>query len=719
MPRPFDTISIEQVARFPRPGTVVPGALRFTPDSKALTYLFSSEASLVRSLWRRDLATGRTTVLAGPPPATSTEGALLREEELRRERMRQRELGVTSYEFAKESEQPVILIPAGGKLHVIRGDSAPSEFPGVEGAVDPRLNRDGTAVAYVREGDLYTVTLDGGEPRRLTHDAEDGLTNGLADFIHQEELDQDRGFWWSHDGRHIAFVRADARHIPSYPIVHQGKEKWDAEHHRYPFAGDPNAKLQLGVVSLDDGGARWMDLGPGSRALGGDDDIYLPRAWWTPDGRLMAEVLSRDQGRLQLVTFDVDSGACRVLVDERREPWINLNHDTRFLESGEILRASEATGFNHLYLHDAEGREIRQLTSGDWAVTGVVSVDEERRLVYFGGTRESVLERHLYRVSLDGGDIERLTDEPGSHGAAVSQDGEWYVDFLSTVDHAPTWTLRRTDGSSPTAIFDNEGNTADELGLAPPEFVHLSAADGTPLYGAIYRPPAFDASKKYPLVVSVYGGPHAQSVIDGWGLTVDLRAQWLARQGYLVFKLDNRGSANRGLAFEAHLDRCFGTVEVEDQAAGVRYLAKNDAADIDRVGVYGWSYGGYMTLLMMMKEPDLFRVGVAGAPVVDFADYDTGYTERYMRTPDENREGYTEGSVLTHVPKLRGKLMVVHGMVDENVHFRNTARLLVALAEEQKPYDLLLFPEERHMPRGAKGLEYQERGVLEYFTEHL
>ncbi len=712
MPKPFDTITIEQVARFPRPGTVVPGALRFTPDSKALTYLFSAEGSLVRSLWRYDLATGERTVLAGPPAATSKEASLSREEELRRERARQRELGVTSYEFAKESAEPVILIPAGGKLSIIRGDSQPREVPGVEGAVDPHLNRTGTAVAYVRDGDLYTVSLDGGEPRRLTHDAEDGLTNGLADFIHQEELDQSRGFWWSDDGRSIAFVRVDARHIPDYPIVHQGKEKWDAEHHRYPFAGDPNARLQLGVVSLDDGMVRWMDLGQ-------EDDIYLPRTWWTRDGRLMAEILSRDQKRLQLVTFDLDSGAGRVLIDERQDPWINLNHDTRFLKSGEILRASEATGFNHLYLHDREGREIRQLTDGDWVVTGVVAVDEERRQVYFGGTRESVLERHVYRVSLDDGEIQRLTEEPGWHGATVSEDGQWYVDMLSTLAHAPMVTLRRTDGSWSTVLFANEGNSAAELGLHPPEFVHMSADDGTPLFGVIYRPPDFDASKKYPLIVSVYGGPHAQRVADEWSNTVDLRAQWLARQGYLVFKLDNRGSANRGLAFEAHLARRFGTVEVEDQAAGVRYLAKNDAADIERVGVYGWSYGGYMTLLTMMKEPEIFRVGVAGAPVVDFADYDTGYTERYMGTPDENREGYTEGSVLTHVKNLRGKLMIVHGMVDENVHFRNTARLLVALAEEQKRYDLLLFPEERHMPRDAKGLEYQERRVLEYFTEHL
>jgi dipeptidyl-peptidase-4 len=577
-----------------------------------------------------------------------------------------------------EADPPVLLVPPAAAT-VRRGDGELEEVPGVEGAVDPHLNRDGTAVAYARDGDLYAIPLDGSGPRRLTDDAEDGLTNGLADFIHQEELDQSRGFWWSDDGRFLAFVRADARRIPSYPIVHQGTEKWDVEHHRYPFAGDANAKLKLGVVSLDDGAIRWMDLGP--------IDIYLPRTWWTPDGRLVAEILSRDQKRLQLVTFDLGSGACRALIDERREPWINLNNDTRFLKSGEILRASEATGFNHLYLHDREGREIRQLTSGGWVVTRVVSVHEARRLVYFMGTREGVLERHLYRVSLDGGEVERLTVEPGWHDATASQDGEWYVDALSTLRHAPVLTLARTDGSSSSTLFVNDGNGAGELGLDPPEFVQMSADDGTPLFGTIYRPPGFDRSKRYSPIVSVYGGPRAQRgrrvVADGGPAGAVARAAGLPPGSTTVAR--RTGARLRSPPDRRHRGG-------RRPETGVRYLAANDAADIGRVGVYGWSYGGYMTLLCMAKQPALFRVGVAGAPVVAWEDYDTCYTERYMGTPDENRDGYKDGSVLTHVPNIGGKLMLVHGMVDENVHFRNTARLLVGLAEHQKSYDLLLFP---------------------------
>ncbi len=247
----------------------------------------------------------------------------------------------------------------------------------------------------------------------------------------------------------------------------------------------------------------------------------------------------------------------------------------------------------------------------------------------------------------------------------------------------------------------------------------FAAADGSKMYGMVYKPGAMESGKKYPLIVSVYGGPHAQRAVDDWSLTVDLRAQYLAQRGFIVLKVDNRGSANRGLEFEAALADRMGTVEVDDQVAAVREMAKLPWVDASRVGIYGWSYGGYMTCMAMMRAPEVFKVGVSGAPVTDWDGYDTGYTERYMGTPQSNPEGYKDSSVLTHVAKLRGKLLIVHGMVDENVQFRHTARLIVALTEANKDYDLLVFPEERHMPRDAKGLEYQERRVLEYFQREL
>lgn len=712
MTQPYRRLTISGVARFPRPGTNIPGRIAFTPDSQAITYLYSAEGSLVRSLWRYDLATGERTVIAGPPPESQDEGQLSREEELRRERARLRELGVTGYQFARDASPSVLLVPSRGRLQVSAGGAPLQLIDGIEGAIDPQLSRDGTKVAYVRDGELFVADVPGGSPRQLTPGAEDALTNGLADFIHQEELDQPHGFWWSPDGSRLAYIQADARHIPNYPIVHQGKAGVDIEHHRYPFAGEPNALLKLGVVSVHGGDTTWMDLG-------GDTDIYVPRVRWRPDGVLTAEILSRDQKTLRLAAFN-DSGRATLLHHEHQAPWLNLSHDTRFLESGEILWSSERTGFRHLYLLDARGEVRRALTGGEWMVTHVVEVDQPRRLVYFAATKESPLERHLYSVSLDGGEVQRLTEPGGWHSIGFARDGSRFIDVHSSMGAAPRVTIRHAGGTLDTVLYEDPEATAEKLGLRPPEMVECLAADGaTTLFGAVYTPPELEPGSRYPIVVSVYGGPHAQRVIDEWSMTTDLRAQYLAQEGFIVFKLDNRGSANRGLEFEAALANRMGTIEVEDQAAGVRWLAQRAYADAGRVGVYGWSYGGYMTCLCLLREPALFKVGVAGAPVTDWGGYDTGYTERYMGTPQSNPDGYREGSALTHVQNLRGKLLLVHGMIDENVHFRHTGRLIVALTGAQKSYDLLVFPEERHMPRDQAGLEYQESRVIGYFQEHL
>lgn len=707
MTLPFETISITDVAKLPRPGMAVPGGYRFTPDGQGLTYLHSAEGSLVRSLWLYEFATGERRVLAGPPP----ERPLSREEELLRERLRIRELGVTSYQFAREAPQRTILIPGGPKLRVLVGDGEPFEIEGTEGVEAPRISPDGRLVAFVRSGDLYVSPVSRGEQRRLTHDAEDGLTNGLAEFIAQEELDRADGFWWSHDSSRIAFIRADSRHIPRFPIVHQGKDDLDIEYHRYPFAGERNAVLRLAVVDVATADRRWMDLGA-------DDDFYIVDVAWRRDGLLAVQQLSRDQRDLAVLLFDPETGSVVHRFDEHAEPWLNTNHNWRFLRTGELLWASERSGFRHLYVYDPDLQRPRQLTSGEWVVTSVAGIDEARRTVFFQATAESVLERHLYAVSLDGGELRRLTPEPGWHDTLVSDDGSRFVDTVSSLERAPTTALRQLDGSVEAVLFDNDGISAASLGLAPPRLLTVEAADGTTLHGALYEPPA-GAAKPPPVIVSVYGGPHAQRVAHEWSLTVDLRAQYLARQGYAVFKLDNRGSANRGLAFEGALAGRMGTVEIDDQVAGIRQLAARGLIDGSRAGIFGWSYGGYISALALMRAPELFAVAVAGAPVTHWDGYDTCYTERYMGTPSANPEGYREGSVMSHVQGLKGRLLLIHGLIDENVHFRHTARLITALTNAGKPYDLLVFPEERHVPRDAAGLEYQERRLVAYFVDHL
>ncbi len=704
-----EPLTIERVARYPRPGMGGPTRWAFTPDGRGVVCLASEGGGLVRSLRLYDVASGEWRTLAGPAAAHGEPPS--REEELRRERARQRDLGVTDYRFARTAPERTILLPGGEVPRLIAGDTEPVAVRGAEGAITPRLSEDGSRVAFARDGELYAVSARGGEARRLTSGAADGLTNGLADFIAQEEFDQSDGFWWSPDGARIAFLRVDARHVPAFPIVHQGRAAVETEHHRYPFAGAANARVRLGVVAADGGEPVWMDLGPE------EDDQYLPRVRWRRDGLLAGLVLSRDQTRLSLRLFDPGTGAVLRALEERGEPWLNVG-DFRFLDTGELLWSSERSGFRHLHLYDAELAEARTLTAGGWAVTRIVEVDEAGRAAFFMATREGAAERHLYRVGLDGGPVERLTHAPGVHACAVAPDGSAFIDTFSSRERAPATTLRRADGEAIATLYEQpEGEaSAEALGLRPPEPRTLAAADGTPLDAALYRP---DGAPPWPLIVSVYGGPHAQRVLDDWALTVDLRAQYLAQRGYAVLVADNRGAANRGLAFEAHLHRRMGTVEIDDQAAAVERLAAEGIADRARVGVYGWSYGGYLTCMALMRAPELFRAGVAGAPVVDWDGYDTGYTERYMGTPADNPDGYREAAVTTHAANLRGRLLLVHGLVDENVHFRHTARLIEALTAAGKEYGLLLFPEERHMPRDAAGLEYLERRLVAWFDEHL
>ncbi len=707
MTGPLSSLTIEDVARYPRPGTVVPARLGFTPDSKAVTYLFSGEGNLVRSLWRYDIATGERTVLAGPAPARE----FSRDEELRRERMRLREVGVTDYAFATASPEPTLLVPLAGAVYVSRGGGPLTELAGTAGAIDPRLSPDGSRVAFVRDGNLFVVQIATAEARQLTFDAEEGLTNGLAEFIAQEELDRARGFWWSEDSARIAFQQADERHIPAYPIVHQGKDAVDIEYHRYPFAGAANAIVRLATVDVASGAVSWLDLG-------NEQDIYLARAAWRPSGKFTVQLLDRDQVTLRLLEFD--GGEAHLLHEERGEPWLNVSSDTRFLKSGEILWSSEKSGHRHLSLLAADGSLLRDLTSGEWVISHVIGVDEERRLVYFSGTSDGVTRRQISAVSLDGGDLRAITSGPGWHDGVLSPDGRLLIEFASSMRHGPTISLLDIESGRRAPLFANEDATADALGLSVPELAVFAAADGTALHTGVYLPPSREPGRRYPVVVSVYGGPHAQRVADDWSMTIDLRAQYLAQQGYVVLKVDNRGSANRGLAFEGHLHRDMGGVEVEDQVAAVRWLGETyPFADTSRVGVYGWSYGGYMTLMCLAKEPAVFKVGVAGAPVTHWDGYDTGYTERYMSTPRKNPDGYRRSAVMEHIAGLTGKLLIVHGMIDENVHFRHTARLLVALANAGKEYETLLYPEERHMPRDQRGLEDQERKVLNFLTRHL
>jgi dipeptidyl-peptidase 4 len=702
-------LTLERVARFPPPGNRIPTGFRFTHDGRILYYLALDGDADVRMLVREEVASGRREVLAR---AADPGRAPSREEVLRRERLRLQDRGITQFVLAEKADR--VVYAWAGDLYLARPGGEPVRLTQSEASEqDPQLSADGRRLAFVRDGDLYAIDVDTRLERRLTTGAKEGVTNGLAEYIAQEEMDRRSGFWWSPDGSRIAYAQVDETGIPIYPIVHQGADTWDVETHRYPFAGGPNARVRLGIVPSAGGPTTWLDLAPTG------EDVYLARARFGPDGAFYAQVESRDQKSLRLLRFAAAGGPAAQILEERSETWINLSDDFLPLEKGGFVWASERSGWKHLELRAADGSVARTLTSGSWPVDRLEGVDEKRGLVYFTAARETPLEKSLYRVPLAGGEVERITAQAGFHAVVTSPEGSHFVDTFDSARTPPVVTLRESGGRTVRTLEANDDPEIGALGLQPPELVSLRGPDGTLLYGAVFKPPDLSPGRRYPALVRVYGGPTAQTVKDSWELTQDLRAQYLARQGYVVFRLDNRGSPRRGRAFETALYHRLGSVEVEDQIAGARWLASLPYVDGGRIGIYGWSYGGYMAALAVLKAPDIFRAAVVGAPVTDWDGYDTHYTERYMGTPAANAEGYRAASVLPLAATLQNPLLIIHGMSDENVHFRHTARLLNVLNAAHRPYDLLVFPDERHLPRALSDRVYMEERLLRHFDRAL
>lgn len=712
--------SIEETAIVPPPGMKIPTSFSFSRDDAEVTYLLGSGDPPVQQLQALSTSNGATSVRATPPGGGLREENLSPEEELRRQRERSLSVGITRYSRAENSDR--ILVPIGGDIYVQDTAGAPLRrvvsSAGQPPALTPALSPDGSQVAFVREGEVYVVSADGGAARQVTSGArEAGRQSGVAEYIVQEEFGRAEGFWWSPDGQSIAFTEIDESPVPPYRILHLGQDTTGPEAeevHRYPFAGAANAAVRLGVVPAAGGAPMWMDIDLGF-------EVYLPEVFWWRDGTLGAILVNREQTAVYVARFDPATGTRTVLHSETSYYWINLRRDSLAqLAGGGFLWASERSGFRHLYAYSADGQLIRQLTDGEWMVDDIAGVDDERGIVYFTGNREHPTETQLYAVPLAGGEVRRITTAAGTHAVTLDHGFTRFIDVFSALDTPPTVTLRSLeDGRELFALDVPPDPRVAAFHLAPPELVTLTSRDGVTLHGAVYRPPASFGSGPYPTIVHVYGGPGPQMVTNSWGMTSAMLLQYLRVRGFLVFRLDNRGSARRGLVFEGAIRRRMGTVEVEDQVDGVRWLVEQGLADPARVGIFGASYGGYMTLMSLLKAPETFSVGVATAPVTSWDGYDTAYTERYMSTPQANPEGYAQGSVLRYVDRLRGKLLLVHGMIDENVHFRHTARLLNALIAARKDYDTLFLPDERHMVRHLVDRTYLNERTVSYFERNL
>ncbi|MFE0501167.1 S9 family peptidase [Lysobacter soli] len=680
---------------------------KVSPDGKRVTFLRGKDSNKNRlDLWAYDIASGQTAKLVDADDILPGDEVLSDEEKARRERQRIAALsGIVDYQWAPDGRS--LLFPLGGELYLYdlskTGKSAVRKLTHGEGfATDPKLSPRGGFVSFVRNRNLWVIDLASGKSIQLTRDGSDVIGNGVAEFVADEEMNRHTGYWWAPDDSAIAFARIDETPVPVQKRYEVYPDRTEVVEQRYPAAGDRNVLVKLGVIAPKAGAApKWVDLGK-------EQDIYLARVDWRDPQRLTFQRQSRDQHRLELIETDLATGGQRVLQTETSTTWVPLHDDLRFLKDGRILWNSERSGFEHLYVLSEDGSKATALTSGEWPVDGVLAVDEAAGFVYFAAGKDSPMDAQVYRVPLAGGAIERLSRTDGTHAASFAANASVYVDNWSNPTTPPQLELFRNDGTRIAALLKNDladpqHPYAKYAGAHRPiEFGTLKAADGTtPLQYSLIKPAGFDANKRYPVVVMVYGGPASQTVKRAWAPDFN---QYLAQHGYVVFSLDNRGTPRRGAAFGGALYGKQGTVEVADQLKGVEWLKSQPWIDGSRIGVYGWSNGGYMTLMLLAKASNQYACGAAGAPVTDWALYDTHYTERYMGLPKANVAGYQEARVLEHIDGLTSKLLLIHGMADDNVLFTNSTALMSALQKRGQPFELMTYPGAKHGLKGADNL---------------
>ncbi len=580
-----------------------------------------------------------------------------------------------------------------------------------------KFSPDGRYVAFVRDHNIYVSELASGEEWALTEDGSEEIINGTTDWVYEEELSLVDGFRWSPDGKRIAFWRFDQSRIPPFYLIDLMTLYPELTPVRYPKAGTDNSEVRLGVVELASGETTWIDVEPED---GGD--FYIARMDFANSAaEIWFQRLNRHQSRMQLLLADVRTGESRVIMTDSDEAWLDV-HEPIWVEGGKMfVYLSERDGYAQLYLFGRDGSIVSKLTTSDWDVLNVYGVDEQQKVVYFSAAADGPLSRPLYRVGLDGRDLTRISGPTGSHEVSFDPTYRYYVDSYSHAGVPPVQALRRANGRVVRTLADNAAlkEKLDALELVPPEFIKVPVEGGVELNAWLIKPPDFDPARRYPLLMYVYGGPGSQTVTDSWGGDRYLWHQLLAREGHLVASVDNRGTGARGVSFKKMTYLNLGRYEAQDQIAVARYFAALPYVEAGRIGIWGWSYGGYMAALCILKGADVFRAAISGAPVTDWRLYDTIYTERYMRTPEENPDGYAESAPLAYADRLAGRLLLVHGTGDDNVHVQNTLQLVERLIEADKQFEFRLYPNEPHGIRGATRRVNLYTLMTEFLKENL
>ena len=694
--------------------------LRVSPDGARVTFLRGRQDNQFQlDLWEYNMHDKTTRRLVDSKLLVPNE-TLSPEEQARRERTRSASFsGILNYSWSPDGKQ--LLVPIAGNLYLVDPAKPEAARKVASGDVaDPSISPKGRYLSFVRKQNLFVIDLSSGVEKQLTTDGGGTIFNGEAEFVAQEEMDQRTGYYWAQDDSAIAYKRYDESPVPVVKRFEIFADRTTVVEQRYPAAGEKNVTVDLMIVSPSTGVQRKVELGP-------NKDIYLVRADFSSNGKqLLYQIQTRDQTRLDLISVDVASLAQTTLLTETSPTWVNIHDDLRFLKTRDaFIWSSERSGRKHLYLYGLDGKLISTISKGEWGIDNVLAVDEKSNRVFVASNRDAVIDKQTYSLALDGSNADqplRITRADGWHESTFSRNGLVFVDTFSDPSTPPNVSIRNADGSMIEWLEKNELNAshpyskylADHLKT---EYGTMKSNDGQTLHYSIVKPGSFSASKRYPVFVSTYGGPHSQHVSRKWGNEFD---QYMAQQGFVVFRLDNRGSWRRERKFTDVIYQNLGKNEVEDQLAGIDWLAKQSFVDPKRIGVNGWSYGGFMALRLLAAGSGKIAAGVSGAPVTDWSLYDTHYTERYVGgTPKANAQAYKDSGVFAHLDGLKSPLLLIHGMADDNVLFSNSTRLMDDLVNRGVQFELMTYPGAKHGIASRAAKRHRDALIAAFFKKQI
>jgi dipeptidyl-peptidase-4 len=583
------------------------------------------------------------------------------------------------------------------------------------GEMHARFSPDSSKIAFVRDGNLFVRSQDEDEPRALSSDGSDVVFNGDPDWVYEEEFGILEAWWWSPDGESLAYLHSESEAIGRFPLVTMGEGAYpELQMLPYPKAGSDNSRVSLRVASVENGESEEiLALGP--------DDGYFARVDWSQDsGRVVYQYVNRAQNHLQLWAASVvDPTDVELWLEEDSPAWVEVRDDLKILDDGRLLWTSERDGYRHVYMRERDG-ELRQLTHGAWEVRGVESVDEERGTAILTTGRDSHLENQIDLLDLRSGAIRRAVSDGGWHSLDISPDGKWLLDRWSSSMHRPQVAVRTAEGEHVRWAARDDMEDLSRAPLPEERFYSFESEDGIEFFARILLPPDFDESRRYPTLMYCYGGPESQTVANSW-ITRGraLYHRMLAQDGMIVFFIDGRGTGGRGRDFKSAVYRRLGQLEADDQLTGVDHLRSLPYVDAERIAIWGWSYGGYLSAMTLLKSEGRVRAAISVAPVSDWSFYDTIYTERYMGTPQDNPDGYQNGSLLGLAPALQGQLLLIHGLGDDNVHPQNTIRLMTELQSVGKNFEVMFYPDKNHGISGEETRFHLYRTMRDFLVRAL